>query len=313
MARRRSKRSTSIGAKLLLSHIALCVVIILLASLLSYVITAQYLKETRMEDLLEKAERIAEGGRQAPEGESMPSWQVVRTYANLTDAKIFFLDADTEAIRISRYHAGPDDGGVEGAMANAGNPPEALGTPNPDRAEEADGRNIQWVEVEDAIDREFAVRVLAGEKVSAMRHFEFAQEEVIFAGVPIIDENGAVQSGVILAQPVTELRSLSKMVRYMLVFVGSISLLFSVALSTQLSWVLVSPIRRITLAARRMEEGVYIEPIPRLPDDEIGELGHALNSMSGRLLEVIGNLGRERDRLNMIISGMRELEHQPHE
>ena len=69
---------------------------------------------------------------------------------------------------------------------------------------------------------------------------------------------------------------------------------------------LVSPIKRITLAARRMENGVYAERISQLPADEIGELGHALNSMSGRLLEVIGNLRRERDRLGMIISGMSE-------
>ena len=305
MDNRRSKRSLSIGTKMLLSHLLLCMVIIVLASLISYALTAQYLKETRMGELLEKAERIAESSRQMPEGEYVPSWRVVRTYSYLTDARVFFLDADTEDIRMSwfRTELDPDDKPKGDKIKPPANP-----RGEPAGADAAlDGEDgIQWVDVKDAIDREFVERVLTGEKVSAMRHFEFAQDKIIFAGAPILDESGKVRSGVILAQPVTELHSLSKMVRYMLVFVVSISLLLSVILAMQLSRLLVSPIKRITQAARRMENGVYAERISQLPDDEIGELGHALNSMSGRLVEVISNLRRERDRLDKIISGMGE-------
>ncbi|MBQ3479613.1 MAG: HAMP domain-containing protein, partial [Clostridia bacterium] len=308
MTKGRYERPLSIGTKMLISHLVLCVVIILLASLLSFVLTAQYMKETRMKDLLEKAERIAESSRQMPEGEYVPSWRTVRTYAYLTDAQVFFLDADTEAIRMSWYRPGPEDDAPKDSAIKPHQRLDDVDAPNPRKAheEEENENNVQWVDVKDTIDREFVARVLAGEKVSAMRHFEFAQEKIIFAGTPILDEEGTVRSGVILAQPVTELSSLSRMVGYMLVFVVSISLLLSVILAMQLSKMLVSPIKRITLAARRMENGVYAEKITQLPADEIGELGHALNSMSGRLLEVIGNLRRERDRLGMIISGMSE-------
>ena len=308
MAKKRYERTRSIGMKMLLSHLVLCVVILLLASLLSYGLTATYMKETLMRDLLEKAERIAENSRQMPEGEYVPSWRDVRTYANLTDARIFFLDADTEAIRMSWYRTGPDDNAPKDDAIEPNQRLDSSDAPNPRKAREAEENegNIQWVDVKDTIDREFVARVLAGEKVSAMRHFEFAQEKIIFAGAPILDENGTVRSGVIVAQPAEELRSLSKMVGYMLLFVVSISLLLSVILSMQLSRMLVSPIKRITLAARRMENGVYDERIPQLPADEIGELGHTLNSMSDRLVDVISNLRRERDRLNMIISGMSE-------
>jgi len=308
MAKGRYERPLSIGTKMLISHLVLCVVIIVLASLLSFVLTAQYMKETRMKDLLEKAERIAESSRQMPEGEYVPSWRTVRTYAYLTDAQVFFLDADTEAIRMSWYRPGPEDDAPKDSAVKPHQRLDDVDAPNPRKAQEEEEyeNNVQWVDVKDTIDREFVARVLAGEKVSAMRHFEFAQEKIIFAGAPILDEEGVVHSGVILAQPVTELSSLSRMVGYMLVFVVSISLLLSVILAMQLSKMLVSPIKRITLAARRMENGVYAEKITQLPADEIGELGHALNSMSGRLLEVIGNLRRERDRLGMIISGMSE-------
>ena len=290
MARRRREYAHSIGNKVLLSHLLLCGVIILLASLLSYALTARYMKDMRMDDLLEKAERIAESSRQMPKGKYVPTRRIVRTYAYLTDARVFFLEAGSETIRMSWYDPEPE---------TADEPAGA------DRAE-GDDSDIKWLDVRDSIDREFAARVLNGEKVSAMRHFEFAQEEIIFAGAPILDDSGVVRSGVILAQPVAELRSLSKLVRYMLVFVVSISLLLSVILAMQLSRMLVSPIQRITLAARRMENGVYAERIPQLPSDEIGELGHALNSMSGRLLDVIRNLRKERDKLELIISGMSE-------
>ena len=290
MARRRREYAHSIGNKVLLSHLLLCGVIILLASLLSYALTARYMKDMRMDDLLEKAERIAESSRQMPKGKYVPTRRIVRTYAYLTDARVFFLEAGSETIRMSWYDPEPETAD------------ETVGA---DRAE-GDDSDIKWLDVRDSIDREFAARVLNGEKVSAMRHFEFAQEEIIFAGAPILDVSGVVRSGVILAQPVAELRSLSKLVRYMLVFVVSISLLLSVILAMQLSRMLVSPIQRITLAARRMENGVYAERIPQLPSDEIGELGHALNSMSGRLLDVIRNLRKERDKLELIISGMSE-------
>jgi len=308
MAKGRYERPVSIGTKMLISHLLLCVVIIVLASLLSYVLTAQYMKETRMRDLLEKAERIAESNRQMPEGEYVPSWRTVRTYAYLTDAQVYFLDADTEAIRMSWYRPGPEEEAPKDDVIKPHIRLDDMDAPNPRKAreEEENESNVQWVDVKDTIDREFVSRVLAGEKVSAMRHFAFVNEKIIFAGAPILDEEGVVRSGVILAQPVTELSSLSRMVGYMLVFVVSISLLLSVILAMQLSKMLVSPIKRITLAARRMENGVYAEKITQLPADEIGELGHALNSMSGRLLEVIGNLRRERDRLGMIISGMSE-------
>ena len=290
MARRRREYAHSIGNKVLLSHLLLCGVIILLASLLSYALTARYMKDMRMDDLLEKAERIAESSRQMPKGKYVPTRRIVRTYAYLTDARVFFLEAGSETIRMSWYDPEPET---------------ADETAGADRAE-GDDSDIKWLDVRDSIDREFAARVLNGEKVSAMRHFEFAQEEIIFAGAPILDDSGVVRSGVILAQPVAQLRSLSKLVRYMLVFVVSISLLLSVILAMQLSRMLVSPIQRITLAARRMENGVYAERIPQLPSDEIGELGHALNSMSGRLLDVIRNLRKERDKLELIISGMSE-------
>lgn len=304
MAKTRNERPLSIGTKMLFSHLQLCVVIIVLGALLSWFLTTRYIRESRREELLEKAERIAESSRQMPEGEYVPDWRVLRTYAHLSDATIFFLDAESGSIRINRYRPPEDDAEPNSDAARDQVTADYSNAPKPGK--KGARSDLQWEEVKDAIDREFVSRVLAGERVSAMRYFEFAQGKVLLAGAPILDDEGVVRSGVILARPETELRGVSKVAGYLIVIVMCMSFLLSMVLSMRLSHLLVSPIKRITLTARRMENGLYAERITQLPSDEIGELGHALNSMSGRLLEVIGNLRIERDRMNMIISGMSE-------
>ena len=277
---RKHRNSLSIGTKTLISHLTLCVIVISLASVLSYALSSQYMRETRMEELLKKADYIAEITQSSQDGELTPRRRTVRMYENLTDCKVFFLNKDGETIRM---------------------------TSNPDIAEADDPESaLQWFDLLDAIDREFASRVLSGESVTAMQRFEFAQDEIIFAGVPILGHGGDVRGGVIIAQPVAQLRRLSRLIRFMLLIVMSVSLLLAVLLAMELTHMLVRPIKRITRAASRMEDGVYAERITQLPGDEIGELGHALNSMSGRLIDVIRNLRKERDKLELIISDLRQ-------
>ena len=72
MIRRRLNRSLSIGAKTLISHVTLCVVLIALVSVLGYALSSQYVRETRMEELLRKADYIAENAGTNPDGPLMP-------------------------------------------------------------------------------------------------------------------------------------------------------------------------------------------------------------------------------------------------
>ena len=268
----------SIGAKTLISHVGLVITIILLASMLSYALSYQYIRRSRMEDLAIKARRVTDIVKTVSDGDFRPSRRMVQTYSWLMDARVFFLDADTETIRMSRQ------------------PLDATG----------DSEELQWVEVMDSIDREFAARILAGETVSVLRRFEFAQGVVLFAGAPITDSEGNLRGGLILAQPVEQLRVLSRGISIMLVLVAGLSILLAVGMSMQQTRMLVRPLQRITFAAQRMEGGTYAERIAGLPDNEIGDLGRALNSMSGRLMDVIRNLRKERDKLELVMSGIGE-------
>ena len=271
-----------IGAKTLLSHIALALFVAVLSGVLSYVLTTQYVRDTRIDDLARKAEHIAESMRTASSEEGIkPKRRMVRVYQNLTEARVFFLESGPEKPRLWQY-----------ADIQA-----------PDASED----DLQWVDIISAVDLQFFTRVLGGETLSALQQFEFAQGVVLFAGAPIKDESGAVLGGVVLAQPVDQLHRLSRTIGFMLALVVSISLLLAVGLANLQTRRLVLPIQKLTRAARRMtDDSDYLERITALPNDEIGDLGRAMNSMTARLMDTIKNLRKERDKLEVVISGIGE-------
>ena len=273
------KLSMSIGMKTLVSHLMLTITILMLTVLLSYTFAYRYVRQTRIDDLAQKAQRIADSAHMVSDGGVIPSRRLVTTYQDLTDARVFFLNGDSDNIRITQFQSQPTEEHPE---------------------------EYRWVEVLDAIDRQFAQRVLNGERVATLRHFEFVQDIIIFAGVPITSEDGTVLGGVILAQTAEMLHSFTRPMLVMLLAVAGVSLGLAILLSLEQTRLLVKPIQKITQAARRMADGTYAERITSLPNDEIGELGHALNSMSGRLVDVIRNLRKERDKLELIISNIGE-------
>ena len=276
-----------IGAKTLMSHIALALSVVLLASVLTYVLTYRYVRDNHIRDLLNKAERISETVHSVSDGGFKPSPRVVRIYQVLTNARVFFLEQGEEKMRLWQY-----------------TPPAKPGEEKVAPTQEDD---LQWVDIISAIDLQFFTRILQGERVSAMQRFEFTEGEVLFAGVPIYDEDGGVMGGVVLAQPVEQLRQLTRTIGVLLLIVISVSLLMAVVMATQLTRRLVRPIQRITRAARRLtDESDYAGRITGLPNDEIGDLGRTMNSMAARLIDAIKNLRKERDKLGLVISGIGE-------
>ena len=293
-----------IGAKTLLSHIALALCVVVLSSVLSYVLTYRYVRDTHISDLLHKAERIAESMHSVSDGAFKPSARLVRIYQDLTEARVFFLEQGNEKLRLWQYTPPVP---MEGER-----PPETKGvetspTPREETTPANTEEDLQWVDIIGASDLEFFTRILHGEQVSAMQHFEFTQGEVLFAGAPIYDGNGRVMGGVVLAQPVEQLHQLTNAIRSLILIVVGISLLMAVVMATQLTRRLVRPIQRITRAARKLtDESDYAERITGMANDEIGDLGRAMNSMSARLLDAIKNLRKERDKLTLVISGIGE-------
>ena len=293
-----------IGAKTLLSHIALALCVVVLSSVLTYVLTYRYVRDTHIDDLLHKAERIAESMHSVSDGEFKPSVRLVRIYQDLTEARVFFLEQGTEKLRLWQYKPPAPKTDMK--------PPQTEGNethpePHEEVAPASTEEDLQWVDIIGAIDLQFFTRILRGEQVSALQHFDFAGGEVLFAGVPIYDQNSLLMGGVVLAQPVEQLNELTGAIRLMIAIVVLVSLLMAIVMATQQTRRLVRPIQRITRAARKLtDESDYAERITGLPNDEIGDLGRTMNSMAARLIDAIRNLREERDKLGLIIAGIGE-------
>ena len=275
----KEKRTLKIGTKTLLSHLVLALCVALLAGVLSDAIAFQYLLNTRIDDLERKAQRIAENTLAMSDGSLMPGRRTMHVYQILTDSSVYILDNDTEHIRMRSYRHDAPQGGEE----------------------------LEWFDIGSEENRRLALQVLQGKTVSKVHHFSFTNSKVLFAAAPVVDSEGAVRGGVVLAQPIDQLMDFAR--GMFLILLGGVgaAMILAALLATHLTRRLVRPIQQITSAARRMtEDDSYAERITNLPNDEIGDLGRTLNCMSARLIDVIGNLRKERDKLELLITSIGE-------
>ena len=139
-----------------------------------------------------------------------------------------------------------------------------------------------------------------------IRRFDFASGVILFAGSPVRNTAGKVVGGVILAQPVAQLHKLTAVLQMLLIMTAAVTVLLAVVMAMKMTQVLTNPIRRLTQVARRISEGEYGARIALGTQDELGELGNTLNTLSARLSNVIERLREERDKLELIIGSIGE-------
>ena len=145
-----------------------------------------------------------------------------------------------------------------------------------------------------------------GETVADIRRFDFASGVILFAGSPVRNTAGKVVGGVILAQPVAQLHKLTTALQMLLIMAAAVTVLLAVVMAMKMTQVLTNPIRRLTQVARRISEGEYGARIALGTQDELGELGNTLNTLSARLSNVIERLREERDKLELIVGSIGE-------
>ena len=268
-------RSWSIGAKTLVSHALLALFAIVFACVVAYALSFRFVQDQAIEEMVGQVEYIA--SVQCPEGTELiiPDEKTLEQYQKLTNAMVLYVNRNYLATHI--------------ADAAAPNAPEFMKT-----------------EIIASIDRQFVSRVFSGETVADIRRFEFASGVILFAGAPVRNTAGKVVGGVILAQPVAQLHKLTSFLQMLLIMTAAVTVLLAVVMAMKMAQVLTNPIRRLTQVARRISEGEYGARITLNTQDELGELGNTLNTLSARLSNVIERLREERDKLELIIGSIGE-------
>ncbi len=150
----------------------------------------------------------------------------------------------------------------------------------------------------------YVLRVLRGD--DPVRETDFRRIDGILVGVPISDNMNRVSGVVIVTKQANQLKmAMLSMTGTLLISSCIISALLTLVIYI-LNKKLTDPIKRMTRISEQMAAGDFSAIADENASGEVGQLGAALNFLSGELSQTINDLMSVRDRLTKILSGMSE-------
>jgi len=159
--------------------------------------------------------------------------------------------------------------------------------------------------VENHRERPEVAAALAGRAESSMRFSATIQKRLMYAAVPLRLPGGA--RGVArLAVPVDEVGAEVEAVRHILWGALLLALVVALVASTTVAQFLSRALRSMIDAARRMAAGDLSVRLRPSGNDDVADLGRALDVMATNLAATMTALRGERDLLGLILQSMRE-------
>ena len=126
-------------------------------------------------------------------------------------------------------------------------------------------------------------------------------EEFLYCAVPMVRDSAAVMR---LAQPLVMVQHLSESLTRLSVAAASVALLASILVLAYVSGRFAQRLRRLQVVARRIGQGEPGVRATESPEDDLGQLGRALNEMRAELDTRVEALRRERDDRERILAHM---------
>ena len=128
----------------------------------------------------------------------------------------------------------------------------------------------------------------------------------VVVGVPIFDNMHRVTGAILMSRPSVEVyASLMSFVRALMLssLIASVSMVIPAYIVSRR---MTNPVRTMTRASAAMASGNFDVRADESRDDELGQLGVALNHLSMQLQKNISDLVLARNRLHMILDGLHE-------
>jgi two-component system, OmpR family, phosphate regulon sensor histidine kinase PhoR len=144
------------------------------------------------------------------------------------------------------------------------------------------------------------VQALAGQEGLSTRLSSTTGEEMLYLALPVYAE-GRVTGAVRLSLPLTEIRRQGRQQWSLLVSAVLVVMGVTGLISLRLADSLVSPLKPIRDMAVQVAAGQAKEPLRNLRDDEIGQLGRAINEMARALGEKIREVEEGKTRLETVV------------
>jgi two-component system phosphate regulon sensor histidine kinase PhoR len=130
-------------------------------------------------------------------------------------------------------------------------------------------------------------------------------QRMLYMAVPF-QRDGQIGGVVRLAKPLTEVDDAIGRLHGLVVLAFGLALLVAVFMSSLAAQWMSTAVRTLTAAARRMAAGDLAARTGLAGQDEVAELGRALDQLATSLADAVGQLRTERDLLSRVLDGMKE-------
>ncbi|MCI2109486.1 MAG: ATP-binding protein [Acidaminococcaceae bacterium] len=127
-------------------------------------------------------------------------------------------------------------------------------------------------------------KVMQGNVTTSEGFSTMLEVPTLTVGSPVRDKDGNILGAVLVHAPISGMEEAATQGNRILLMCGGIALLLSFIMAFGFSWWFTKPLRTMQLTAEEMTEGDYAARCNVRQNDEVGELGKALDTLGDKLL-----------------------------
>lgn len=292
----------SLSTRLMYSFMAIVVIIVVgVTAGISYLI-ADYFFEIKEQELIEKGDEM---------GETIETfirlndrgllYRYIVAVDRLVGAHIWLFDDKYELLVASYDESLDGNNNLENFMKN--------GVPTSTDLQKSADKLDQDIK-ESNLSRRVNIilhDIYAGKSFKSQIYHPYYKEQVILVGVPYKTPNGAT-GAILMIEPLSGFEKFLRNVYVYIMIVGIIAIIISLFLVKRLSELIIKPVLEMKDSATAMAGGDYTQRLVVKGEDEIAELGNALNSLGRDLGEFIAQMERtEKIRRDFVANVSHEL------
>ncbi len=299
----------SLSTRLMYSFMAIIVVIVVgVTAGISYLI-ADYFFKIKEHELADKGNEMAETIEYFIRMNDRDTlYRYIIAVDRLVGARIWLFNDKYELLAASYVDEKKDDGeDVLNYFFNLRSTSE-----NSNRLQTAEGtamldQEIKRGKLSDKV-RVILKDIYAGKSVKSQIFHPYYKEQVILVGVPYRDPVTKTNGAILMTEPLSGFDNFLRNVYIYTAIVGIIALIFSLFLVRRLSQLIIKPLLTMKNSAAAMASGDYSKRVDVSGDDEIAELGNALNSLGKDLDAYVTKMERtEKMRRDFVANVSHEL------
>lgn len=295
----------SLSTRLMYSFMTIVIIIVVgVTAGISYLI-ADYFFQMKEQELAEKGHEMGETIEAFIRLDDRDMlYRYILAVDRLVGARIWLFDDKYELLAASHYDADKDADGTDSLknfLENGAPSQKALQDSAQKLDQDIKNSNLSYrVKI---ILRD----VYAGKSFKSQIYHPQYKEQVILVGVPYNIAGGRT-GAILMIEPLSGFEKFLRNVYIYIIIVGILAIIVSLFLVKRLSAVIIKPVLNMKDSAQAMAAGDYSGRVTVTGDDEIAELGNALNSLGKDLGEYIAKMERtEKIRRDFVANVSHEL------